>query len=180
MRSTTSTSISQTMGRLGSLGINYASTSYWEHSSQNNYGLTYGIGLPWGINLSLSQSRIRSTPAGSSMRNESMTSMFLSMPLGGNSSNSSNSVTASYQGITARQRDTQSLGLRGTGFDRSMTWDVRQSQTRVDGTGSVNNSYLRLGWNGTYGQTGASYSGNISSVPSVLTLMAVCSFMEMA
>lgn len=156
VRSTTSASLSQTMGYLGNLGINYASTNYWHHGSQDNsYGLAYGIGLPGGISLSLSQSRTRNTPPGSSSRNESMTSVWLSMPLG---RNTHNPVTASYQGVTARQRETHSLGLNGTAFERSMTWDIRQAQTRADGTGSASNSYLRLGWNGTYGHTGTSYS----------------------
>ncbi|AZV03712.1 pilin outer membrane usher protein SafC (plasmid) [Enterobacter sp. N18-03635] len=158
MRSTTSIAVSQAIGRFGSLGINYSITDYWHHDgNDNNYGLSYGMGLPWGARLSLSQSRTRSTTATGAIRNESLSSLWLSLPL---TSRADSTITASYQGTMGRSGDTHSLGLNGSALDRRLNWDVRQARSLSREGPSTNNGYMHLGWSGAYGNAGTGYSYN--------------------
>ncbi|EPL4527090.1 fimbria/pilus outer membrane usher protein, partial [Enterobacter asburiae] len=143
MCSSTSLSVSQTLGDVGSFGLTVSRTDYWKTNTTNNsYGFSYGVGLPWDISLSLSQTETRSISSNGTSSNDHLTSLSLSIPLGSRSSGSSR---ASYQGTNGSRGQDHSLGINGSEFNNRLNWDVRQSRQSTSGQSTTDNSYMHVG-----------------------------------
>lgn len=156
MRSATNVSVSQRVKSLGSISFNYANKNYWNsNNSDQNYGLSYGMSLPWNISLSVNQVYNRRKMASGKDSKDSITNVWLSMPLG---SMNDRFGTLSYQGTNANAGSSNSIGLSGTGFDNKLNVDFRQSNERSSSNLSSNSSFLHAAWQGAYGTLGAYYS----------------------
>lgn len=156
-KSTTTAMLTQTIGRWGSLSMNGTRTDYWNRPGHDNsFGVSYGVGLYKGITMSLNWSENKQINSSGESRTNRITSLWLSVPLdrwlGGN-------TYASYQMTSPSEgSQTQEVGINGTAFDQQMNWDVRQRHESGSSGSDSDNSYMRLNWNGAYGQVGGNYS----------------------
>ncbi|EEP99179.1 fimbrial biogenesis outer membrane usher protein [Yersinia ruckeri] len=148
--------LSQSLGEWGYFNLNGTRDSFRDRSGANDsFGASYGVGVGGG-NLSLNWTQNRRAGTFGDQQNDQITSVMFSMPLnrwlGG-------STNASYQFVSpSNGTDTQQVGLNGQGFDRRLSWDVRQRYRSGADSGDRNNSALQLRWYGGYGQLGGNYS----------------------
>lgn len=153
----TSVSLSQSLGRAGYISLNGSRQTYHDdQSNSSSWGAGYGTSL-WGrAYLSLNWSRNQRTDRNGRTTNDSMTSLSLSLPLSGWSSDSP--VYASYQMNNRAHGDTShELGLYGDVLDRRLHWDVRERYR--DGAGNDKaSSALYLNYRGAYGEINGNYN----------------------
>lgn len=153
----TSVYLSQPLGRLGYLSLNGSRQSYHhDRSNSQSWGVSYSTPL-WGrANLNLNWFRNQNTDRWGRQRNDTMTSVYVSLPLGGWASDSP--VYASYQMNSRAHGDTShELGLYGDALDRRLHWDVRERYR--DGPGNDKaGSALYLDYRGTYGELTGNYN----------------------
>lgn len=153
----TSVYLSQSLGSVGYLSLNGSRQTYHnDRSGSSSWGAGYSTSL-WGrAYLSLNWSRNQRTDRHGWSTNDSMTSLYLSLPLGGWSSESP--VYATYQMNSQAHGDTShELGMYGDTLDRRLHWDVRERYrdgAREDKTSSA----LYLDYRGTYGEMTGNYN----------------------
>lgn len=151
----TSVYLSQPLGGLGYLSLNgYRQTWHNNSSRSNSWGAGYSTSL-WQSYLSLNWTRNRSTDRNGREREDTMTSLYVSVPFGGASDNP---VYATYQMTSQSGGDAaHELGAYGDVFDRRLHWDVRERYR--DGRGDdKTSSALYLDYRGTYGELTGNYS----------------------
>ncbi|PXW51506.1 outer membrane usher protein [Grimontella sp. AG753] len=148
--------LQQTLGDFGSLGVNFATNNYWDCSGNNrSAGVNYGFNMFSRVNATLSFNQNLYSDCVHSYKTDRIASLWLSIPLGnwlGGAVYSSYQLTSDSDG-----RKKVSAGVNGRNFDNRLSWDFRQSHDNNYGNSS-DNSYMRLNWNGTYGQAGISYN----------------------
>lgn len=155
-RTRTALTVSQALNDWGYLTLTGSRETYWNRPGHNDsLNAGYSIGLD-GMTVSLNWSENKNTDSGGNQRKDRVASLWLSVPLerwlGGG-------TTASYRYTTPSEgSDSHEMGLNGRAFDRRLYWDVRQRYRPDAVNNDRNNSALRMSWNGSYGQTGASYS----------------------
>lgn len=161
IKSSTSVSLSQTMNTLGSLGLNFSRSDYWNDAASNvSYGVSYGVSLPLGISATLSMTESQSVKLNGEKVKDRLSGLWFSMPL---SNWLTDNTYSSYQFTGSSKRgNSHSAGLYGSAFDRKLTWDVRHSQNSGSDLTDKQYNYLRLGWNGAYGIAGGSYNSSSS------------------
>ncbi|ELJ5446130.1 fimbria/pilus outer membrane usher protein, partial [Salmonella enterica] len=105
--------------------------------------------------LSLNWARNRNTDRYGREQDETLTSLYVSVPFGGVSDNQ---VYATYQMNSQSGGNTShELGMYGDVLDRRLHWDVRERYR--DGSGNDKaNSALYLDYRGTYGELTGNYS----------------------
>ncbi|HEI8868853.1 TPA: fimbria/pilus outer membrane usher protein [Serratia odorifera] len=150
-----SLSLSQSLGKWGSLNLSGSRQRYWHREgSSDAFGLGYSTGIGSG-SLSLNWSQNSQRGAWGQQRTEQIISAMVSMPLdhwlGGN-------TRASYQVNSSRSGESHELGLNGQAFERQLSWDFRQRYRAGVDSSNRNGSALQLGWSGGYGQFRGSYS----------------------
>ncbi|MGQ8704272.1 fimbria/pilus outer membrane usher protein [Serratia marcescens] len=157
-KSTTSLTLSQSMGAWGYLNLNGTRSDYWSRDGHDDsYGASYGVGVN-GISVSLGVSRNKQFNNSGEQRTDTVTSLYVSVPLDRWLSSAGSSVSATYQLTSAKDSDTQQVGLNGDAFDRQLNWDVQQRHQSGSNVSDRDNSALRMTWNGRYGQVGGNYS----------------------
>ncbi|EGT3611417.1 capsule biosynthesis protein [Morganella morganii] len=153
----TSVSLSQSLGRVGYISLNGSQQTYHgDRSDSSSWGAGYSTSL-WGrAYLSLNWSRNQRTDRNGRATNDSMTSLYLSLPLSGWSSDSP--VYTTYQMNHRAHGDTShELGLYGDALDRRLHWDVRERYR--DGAGNDKaGSALYLNYRGAYGEMTGNYN----------------------
>lgn len=156
-KSRSSVYLSQSLGQVGYVSLNGSRQTY--HHDRNgsaSWGAGYSTSL-WGrAYLSLNWSRNQRTDRNGRKSDDSMTSLYVSLPLSGWSS--ANPVYATYQMSSQAHGDTShELGMYGDALERRLHWDVRERYR--DGSGEDKaNSALYLDWRGTYGEMTGNYS----------------------
>ncbi|EAB7495087.1 capsule biosynthesis protein [Salmonella enterica subsp. enterica serovar Muenchen] len=151
----TSVYLSQPLGGLGYLSLNgYRQTWYNDSSHSDSWGAGYSTSL-WRAYLSLNWTRNRNTDRNGREREDTLTSLYVSVPFGGAADNP---VYATYQMNSQSGGDTaHELGMYGDVLDRRLHWDVRERYR--DGSGNDKaNSALYLDYRGTYGELTGNYS----------------------
>lgn len=154
-KSTSTVMLSQTLGEWGSLNVSGTRSDYWNRPGHDDsWGISYGVGLPYGMTLSLGWSENKHQNQSGENKTNRLASLGLTVPLdqwlGG-------ATYASYQLTSPSQGDdSQSLSLNGREFDDRLRWNVRQQHSSRKN--NKDNSALYLDWYGTYGQVGANYS----------------------
>lgn len=161
MKSTTSLTLNQTLGRWGSLNLSGQRNDYWNRSGHDDsYGVSYGIGVgEASISLALNKNKQYDNAGGA--RTDTVTSLFVSVPLDrwlSSAGSSLSSVSATYQLTSSKDSDTQQVGVNGYAFDRQLNWDVEQRHQSGSNVPDPDNSALRMTWSGRYGQLGGNYS----------------------
>ncbi|EMJ2323483.1 fimbria/pilus outer membrane usher protein [Salmonella enterica] len=153
----TSVYLSQSLGRMGYLSLNGSRQTYHnDRSGNSSWGAGYSTSL-WGrAYLSLNWSRNQRTDRHGWTTNDSMTSLYLSLPLSGWSS--ANPVYATYQMNSRAHGDaSHELGMYGDTLDRRLHWDVRERYR--DGAGDdKTSSALYLDYRGAYGEMTGNYN----------------------
>ncbi|EIC4353469.1 fimbria/pilus outer membrane usher protein [Salmonella enterica] len=155
-RNRTSMYLSQSLGGLGYISLNGSRQTYHNDRSSNaSWGASYSTSL-WRTYLSLNWSRNRNTERNGRQWNNTMTSLYVSLPLSGWSS--ANPVYATYQMSSQARGDTaHELGMYGDMPGHRLHWDVRERYR--DGAGNDrSNSALYLDYRGTYGEMTGNYS----------------------
>lgn len=115
-----------------------------------------GYSFPLGnTTVSLNWSKSRYIDNNNRVSNDSVTSLWVSIPL---RPWLENNTTASYR-LTepSSGQTTHALGLSGSGWDDRLNWSVNQ-QYRPDNMVNRNNGSINLAWSGAYGQIGGNYS----------------------
>ncbi|EHI7918879.1 fimbria/pilus outer membrane usher protein, partial [Salmonella enterica] len=151
----TSVYLSQPLGSLGYLSLNgYRQTWHNDSSHSDSWGAGYSTSLGRTY-LSLNWARNRNTDRNGREQDETLTSLYVSVPFGGASDNP---VYATYQMNSQSGGDTShELGAYGDVLDRRLHWDVRERYR--DGSGNDKaNSALYLDYRGTYGELTGNYS----------------------
>lgn len=153
----TSVYLSQSLGRMGYLSLNGSRQTYHnDRSGNSSWGAGYSTSL-WGrAYLSLNWSRNQSTDRHGKTTDDTLTSLYLSLPLSGWSS--SNPVYATYQMNSQSHGDaSHELGMYGDTLDRRLHWDVRERYR--DGAGDdKTSSALYLDYRGAYGEITGNYN----------------------
>ncbi|ECW2673557.1 fimbrial biogenesis outer membrane usher protein, partial [Salmonella enterica] len=153
----TSVYLSQSLGRMGYLSLNGSRQTYHNDRSDNSsWGAGYSTSL-WGrAYLSLNWSRNQRTDRHGKTTEDTLTSLYLSLPLSGWSS--SNPVYATYQMNSQSHGDaSHELGMYGDTLDRRLHWDVRERYR--DGAGDdKTSSALYLDYRGAYGEMTGNYN----------------------
>ncbi|ECR2652125.1 fimbria/pilus outer membrane usher protein [Salmonella enterica subsp. enterica] len=151
----TSVYLSQPLGSLGYLSLNgYRQTWHNDSSHSDSWGAGYSTSLGRTY-LSLNWARNRNTDRYGREQDETLTSLYVSVPFGGASDNP---VYATYQMNSQSGGDTShELGAYGDVLDRRLHWDMRERYR--DGSGNDKaNSALYLDYRGTYGELTGNYS----------------------
>ncbi|PIJ48394.1 pilin outer membrane usher protein SafC [Erwinia sp. OLTSP20] len=157
-KSTTSLSLSQSMGQWGYLSLNGQRSNYWNRDGHDDsYGVSYGFGVG-GVSVSLGLNKTRQFNSSGEQRTDTVTSLYVSVPLDRWLSSDGSSVSATYQLTSSRDSDTNQMGLNGYAFDRQLNWDVQQRRQSGNNVSDRDNSALRMTWNGRYGQLSGNYS----------------------
>lgn len=157
-KSTTSLTLNQSMGEWGNLNLNGSRSDYWNRAGHDNsYGAGYGVGFN-GISVSLGVSRNKQFNNGGESRTDTVTSLYMSVPLDRWMSSAGSNVRATYQLTSDKDTDTHEVGLNGYAFDRQLNWDVKQRHKSGGSVSDRDNSSLHMTWNGRYGQVGGNYS----------------------
>ncbi|CAI1507047.1 fimbria/pilus outer membrane usher protein [Serratia ficaria] len=160
-KSRSSLTLSQSVGKLGSLSLTGAREDYWHQQAHRDelmasWGSSFR-NVSWSLNWAQRQSPVYSGHShGAGRHTDRELSFWLSMPLdsllGGN-------TRSSYQMVSATGRDTQhEFGLNGEGFDRQLSWDIRERLTPGSRFADRNRSLLNLAWHGAYGELRGGYS----------------------
>ncbi|EAB8479667.1 capsule biosynthesis protein [Salmonella enterica subsp. enterica] len=153
----TSISLSQPLGRWGYVSLNGSRQTYHnDRSGRSSWGASYSTSL-WGrAYFSLNWFRNQRTDRNGRQSGDSMTSLYLSLPLSGWASE--NPVYATYQMNTRAHGDTShELGMYGDTPDRRLHWDVRERYR--DGAGyDRTSSSLYLDYRGAYGEITGNYN----------------------
>ncbi|EPD0212493.1 fimbria/pilus outer membrane usher protein, partial [Salmonella enterica] len=151
----TSVYLSQPLGGLGYLSLNgYRQTWHNDSNHSNSWGAGYSTSL-WRAWLSLNWTQNRNTDRNGRQREDTLTSLYVSVPFGGVSDNP---AYATYQMNSQSHGDTShELGAYGDVLDRRLHWDVRERYR--DGAGNDKaSSALYLDYRGTYGEMTGNYS----------------------
>lgn len=157
-KSTTSLMLSQSLGAWGSLNLNGSRSDYWNRAGHDDsYGGGYGVGID-GVSISVGISKNRQYNAGGETRSDTVTSLYISVPLDRWLSTSGSSVNATYQLTSAKASSSQQAGLNGWSFGRQLNWDVQQTHRSGDNTPDSDSSALNMSWYGRYGEVGGNYS----------------------
>ncbi|ECC5532692.1 fimbria/pilus outer membrane usher protein [Salmonella enterica] len=153
----TSVYLSQSLGSTGYLSLNGSRQTYHnDRSGNSSWGAGYNTPL-WGrAYLNLNWSRNQSTDRHGRTTNDTMTSLYVSLPLG--SVSSVVPVYATYQMNNRTHGDTShELGMHGDTLERRLHWDVRERYR--DGAGDDRtSSALYLDYLGAYGEMTGNYS----------------------
>lgn len=155
-RNRTSVYISQPLGGMGTLSLNGSRQTYHnDRTSNSSWGAGYSTSL-WRAYLSLNWFRNQNTDSRGRQWNDTMTSLYVSLPLGGGISESP--VYASYQmNNRANGEKSHELGMYGDVSDRRLHWEVRERYR--DGPGKDKaGSALYLDYRGTYGELTGNYN----------------------
>lgn len=153
----TSVNLSQSLGRLGYISLNGSRQTYHHNrSGSTSWGTGYSTSLLGRAYLRINWSRNQRTDRNGRKSDDSMTSLYVSLPLSGWSS--ANPVYATYQMSNQAHGDTShQAGIYGDALDRRLHWDVRERYR--DGAGYDRaNSALYLDWRGAYGEMSGNYS----------------------
>ncbi|EHE6020380.1 fimbria/pilus outer membrane usher protein [Salmonella enterica] len=149
--------MSQSLGRFGYVSLGGSRQTYHNDRSGNaSWRAGYGTSL-WGrAYLSLNWTRNRRTDRNGRQSDESLTSLYLSVPLRGWSSGSP--VYATYQMNGQSHGSTNhELGMYGDSLDQRLHWDIRERYR--DGAGDdKTDSALYLDYRGGYGEVTGNYS----------------------
>ncbi|HFZ8353072.1 TPA: fimbria/pilus outer membrane usher protein, partial [Salmonella enterica subsp. enterica serovar Java] len=132
----------------------YRQTWHNDSSHSDSWGAGYSTSLGRTY-LSLNWARNRNTDRYGREQDETLTSLYVSVPFGGASDNP---VYASYQMNSQSHGDTShELGAYGDVLDRRLHWDMRERYR--DGQGDdKTSSALYLDYRGTYGELTGNYS----------------------
>ncbi|HFE7524013.1 TPA: fimbria/pilus outer membrane usher protein [Salmonella enterica subsp. enterica serovar Newport] len=152
----TSVYLSQSLGRLGYLSLNGSRQTYHNDRSGNaSWGAGYSTSF-WRAYMSLNWSRNQISDRYGYQWNDTMTSLYVSLPLG--SALSVNPVYATYQMNNRAHGDTaHELGMYGDVLDKRLHWDVRERYR--DGQGDdKTSSALYLDYRGAYGEMTGNYN----------------------
>lgn len=150
-------SVSQRLGTGSSLYLTGSRQTYW-HGQGANTALQAGFSSSLGpVNYSLNYSEDHGASVGRTDRNLNLS---LSVPLEALFGERGKSMYASYSaGHDSRRNISQQASLSGTALEQSnLSWNISQSHSRQG-----NNSSLRLGYRGAYGDVSAGYSQSQSS-----------------
>ncbi|HIB1517734.1 TPA: fimbria/pilus outer membrane usher protein [Salmonella enterica subsp. enterica serovar Muenchen] len=157
-RNRTSVYISQPLGGMGSLSLNGSRQTYHnDRTSNSSWGASYSTSL-WGrAFLSLNWSRNQRTDRNGRQYDDSLTSLYLSLPLNGWSSE--NPVYATYQMNNRVHGDaSHELGMYGDTLNRRLHWDVRERYRDGAAGGDKASSALYLDYRGAYGEMTGNYN----------------------
>ncbi len=152
----TSVKLGQSLGGWGNLNIAAIQTRYRDdRPSDSSLRFSYG-GTYKRASLSLDWSNSYQGEWGSKATSiNRQFGMRLSYPL---SLGKSPPVYMSYQLRDGNNKAQQhEVGVRGSAFDRRMSWDVREQRSHGSGNGGVDRSMLNVGWNGQYGLFNGGY-----------------------
>ncbi len=154
----TSVYLSQPLGGIGYLSLNGSRQTYHnDHSSNNSWGVGYSTSLWGGVYLNLGWSRNQNTDRHGRTKNDNLTSLYVSLPLSGWSSE--NPVYASYQMTSRAHGDTShELGMYGDTLERRLHWDVREQYRNGVGNNDKTSSALYLDYRGAYGEMTGNYN----------------------
>lgn len=153
----TSVTLSQSLYGAGSLSLNGSRQTYHnDQSHRNSWGAAWSTMLWSRLSVSLNWSHNQNTDRNGRVSEESLTSLYLSLPLNGWSSEAP--VYATYQMNGQTHGDTtHELGMYGDTLNRRLHWDIRERYR--DGTGNDKaGSALYLDYRGTYGEMTGNYS----------------------
>ncbi|POZ16197.1 pilin outer membrane usher protein SafC [Lelliottia aquatilis] len=154
-KSTTSMTVSQSIGEVGSLSMSGRREDYWNRPGhEETFSLGYSVGFKQ-VTASLNWSRSKHIGGNGDNGMDNLTNLSLSFPLdqwlGGN-------TYASYQYTAPSQSPgTQDLQLSGQGFDRQLNWNLSQSYQAGEENRSSDSSAVNLNWQGQYGVLGGGY-----------------------
>ncbi len=155
-RMASSITLGQSLGGWGNLNISAIQTRYrGERPRDSSVRLSYG-GTYKGTSLSLDWSNsYQGQWGGLSTKRDRLFGMRLSYPL---AFGQSSPVYMSYQLRDGNNQAQQhELGVRGSAFDKRMSWDVREQRSNGQGQGGQDRSLLNLGWSGKYGVFNGGY-----------------------
>ncbi|MBO1386555.1 hypothetical protein BVJ60_17495 [Vibrio cholerae] len=153
---TTSVSLGQSLGEWGNLNAAAIHTRYRNDrpsdlSLRLSYGITYkraSISLDWSNSY-------KGEWGGQATRDDRQLGMRFSYPL---SFGQSQPVYVSYQLSGSNSQSQQhEIGVRGSTFDRTVSWDIREQWSSGNGKGGGDRSLLNLGWSSKYGVFNGSY-----------------------
>ncbi|EGI6450408.1 TPA: fimbria/pilus outer membrane usher protein [Salmonella enterica] len=151
-KSATNFSISQPLGKYGSLGLSYNYDTYWKKDDRTSITARYSKRI---YDLSLSLAYTKNDILKNNKRNtEDLFSMMFSIPLTGVSKHE---MYTSYQLTSSSETgSSHDFGISGVAFDRRLSWQMREQvkESSKDKT----YSYLNALWRGTYGEIDANYS----------------------
>lgn len=157
-KSTTSLVLSQSMGQWGYLNLNGSRSNYWNRGGHDDsYGVSYGVSVN-DVSVTLGLSKNRQLTRRGEERTDTITSLYVSVPLDRWFSSAGSSVSATVQMTSSKGADTQQMGLNGWAFDRQLNWDVQQRHLSGDNVLDPDDSSLRMSWYGRYGQLGGNYN----------------------
>lgn len=153
-RSRTELSLSQSLAGLGSVRVNGSHTQ-WRDAGRgdNTWGLSWGTSL-YGASLNVNWQRSRVHPAAGRARNDTVTSLWLSIPLGGVTGQD---ISASWRTTAGGKVQSHDAGLSGNAFDRRLSWNVQQQYRDASSQDRNMNSFTGMTWSGAYGEAGANY-----------------------
>lgn len=157
-KSTSSVTLSQSTRNWGYLNLNGSRTDYWNRPGHDDsYGVSYGFGV-YGTSVSLGLTRNTQYNDNGEQRSDTITSLYVSIPLDRLLRTGSSSINATYQMSSSKDTTSNQAGLTGTSFDNQLSWDVSQSRRTGDNVSDSNNSAMHATWYGRYGQFGGNYS----------------------
>lgn len=143
--------INQRMDKYGSLLIGFKRDQYWnnKHVDNINVGYNKSIGSSQ-LSFAYAKNKVKGN---NSFKTQDVINLWVSMPFG---MVSNNPVYANYQLTSSNKRANHEIGLSGTGFDRQLSWQVREQIK--ENSNERSNSYLQSSWRGTYGQIGFDFN----------------------
>ncbi|ENB1241503.1 fimbria/pilus outer membrane usher protein [Escherichia coli] len=152
LRSQLSVSLNQSFNSYGNITFSGSKRDYWGGENKSlNYSFGYSNSIPFGGLLNLNWSRSKFFVSRAHEKNDYITSLWLSFPLG-------KKVYSSYQVINqARGKNDQTLGLYGDILNRQLHWDIRE-RYHHEVSNTKTSSSLRVSYKGTYGEVGGNYS----------------------
>ncbi|EBF0843313.1 fimbrial biogenesis outer membrane usher protein [Salmonella enterica subsp. enterica] len=144
-------SLSQPVGTLGYLSIS-GERMFWQHGgASGSLNVSWAVYLPGDISLSLNLNRTTSLSSGT----DKMVNLMVSLPLDRwitPGSGASWQMTSSFGEISQEAR------VYGSGFDRRLHWDIRQSVPVGPAWGEYAQQSAHMDWAGAYGNLGGNYS----------------------
>lgn len=157
-KSKQSITVSQPISSWGYLGISGARETYWGNQPNiDTYNISYNTTLWENISFNLSWNRNRNTNINGKKYNDSVTSLWVSVPLerwlrAGNSAYATYQLTSPSQGHSSHE-----FGAYGDALDRKLHWDIRERiQNGRDNDRTINS--LNINYKGTYGELGGNYN----------------------
>ncbi|HGY1772661.1 fimbria/pilus outer membrane usher protein [Citrobacter koseri] len=157
-KSTSSVTLSQSTRNWGYLNLNGSRTDYWNRPGHDDsYGVSYGFSV-YGASVSLGLTRNKQYNDNGDQRSDTISSLYVSVPLDRLLRTGSSSLNATYQMNSSKDTTNNQAGLTGSSFDNQLSWDVSQSRRTGDSVSDSNNSAMHATWYGRYGQLGGNYS----------------------